>query len=100
LISADLSIANLSDANLSSADLSSANLSGANLSGADLKGVNLSETKLGSATVKNTKFGGNLGLTEETRLDLIRRGAIFEEAASHRSRMLTVRVPRRSTALN
>lgn len=72
---ASLSGADLRDANLSRADLTCANLRDANLSGA-----NLSNTKLGSAIVENARFRANLGLTEEMKRDLKRRGAIFEDS--------------------
>jgi uncharacterized protein YjbI with pentapeptide repeats len=70
----------LSSANLSGADLSSANLSGANLFSAILRGANLSEAKLRGANLENAQFSGNLGISQETKLDWIRRGAIFEDS--------------------
>jgi uncharacterized protein YjbI with pentapeptide repeats len=95
---ADLSEANLSETNLGGADLSGAylantdlsytdlhraslalaNLSGANLTGANLSEANLSNTNLSSATVKDTRFGNNPGISEEEKLKLKQRGAIFE----------------------
>jgi hypothetical protein len=95
---ADLSEANLSETNLGGADLSGAylantdlshtdlhraslalaNLSGANLTGANLSEANLSNTNLSSATVKDTRFGKNPGISEEEKLKLKQRGAIFE----------------------
>jgi uncharacterized protein YjbI with pentapeptide repeats len=105
----DLSGANLSGANLSGANLSGANLSGANLSGANLSGANLSDAKLSgaklrganlrgaklrgaflsSAVVEKAQFGANLGLTEEVKFDLKRRGAIFEDSPGGRSGVLS-----------
>jgi uncharacterized protein YjbI with pentapeptide repeats len=95
LSGAYLSGANLSDANLSSvylsgvylsgADLSSANLSGANLRRANLSDANLSGADLSGADVEKTQFGANLGLTEEMKLDLKQRGAIFEDSPGARS---------------
>lgn len=96
----DLSEANLSDANLRGADLSGAylgnadlshadlhraslalaNLSGANLSGANLSEANLTNTNLSGADVREARFGKNPGITEERKLNLKHRGAIFEES--------------------
>ncbi len=69
---ADLSDADLSDADLSGADLSDTNLRDANLSGTNLIGSNLI-----GAEVENARFGGNLGISESMKRDLIERGAIF-----------------------
>lgn len=97
---ADLSEANLSHANLSGADLSGAylgnvdlshadlhraslalaNLSGANLSGANLIEANLSNTNLSGANVGEARFGKNPGISEEAKLNLKERGAIFVES--------------------
>jgi uncharacterized protein YjbI with pentapeptide repeats len=79
LISADLSGANLSDAHLISANLISANLSYANLSGANLSG----------AVVEKARFGMNLGLVESIKINLIQRGAIFEDYPGERSKIFT-----------
>ncbi len=91
----DLSNANMSGANLSHAELSSAflglanlsgsNLSHANLSGAYLSFANLSGTDLSGAEVRNATFGHNQGLSEDIKLDLKRRGAIFEDSPGDRS---------------
>jgi uncharacterized protein YjbI with pentapeptide repeats len=86
LIGADLSLANLSGANLSGANLSGANLSGANLSGANLSSANLSDSKRRGVTVKNALFSRNLGICEQTQLDLIRQGAIFQGGKGERDR--------------
>ena len=68
-------------ANLSEADLSGADLSGANLRRADLIGANLSEANLIGADVSRTRFSSiTRGLSEESKQDLIERGAIFEDA--------------------
>ena len=72
LIGADLSSADLSSADLIGADLSSANLSSADLSSADLTCA-----KLSGAEVRNTRFGGNSGISESLNRDLIERGAKF-----------------------
>jgi uncharacterized protein YjbI with pentapeptide repeats len=89
LISADLSHANLSNANLSHANLSNANLSsaflrGANLSNANLMSANLSHADLSNANVENVRFGKGIGLSEPEKLDLIKRGAIFDDSTGDR----------------
>ena len=76
LSGADLSGADLIGANLRGANLSEANLSEANLSRADLSGANLI-----GADVSRTRFSSiTRGLSEESKQDLIERGAIFEDA--------------------
>ena len=85
LIAANLVGANLIGANLRYAYLSGANLSGADLSGADLSGAylintNLINTDLTSTNVERTTFGYNQGISESMKLDLISRGAIFEDS--------------------
>ena len=79
---ADLSGAYLGNANLREADLHRASLALANLIGADLTKANLaqanlSQVNLSSATVTGAKFSDNPGLSEEMKLNLKRRGAIF-----------------------
>jgi len=69
---ASLALANLSSANLSSANLSDANLSNANL-------ANLSGTTWSNSRVEEARFSQNSGFSEEWKLDLKQRGAIFEE---------------------
>jgi uncharacterized protein YjbI with pentapeptide repeats/DNA-binding Xre family transcriptional regulator len=91
LFGANLSVANLSDADLSDADLSDADLSDADLSDADLSGTNLRGANLNRAVVEKAQFAANLGLTEEMKLDLKRRGAIFEDFPSDRSGVLSGR---------
>ncbi len=123
LSGANLSGANLSGANLSGANLSGANLSGANLSRADLSdaelfraeliGANLFRTnlfrsELGAANliaanliganlidvnVESTRFTDCLGISESLKLDLINRGAIFNDSRGDRSRVLTPTPP-------
>ena len=90
---ANLSGANLRGANLSVADLISADLRGANLSvadlrGANLRGANLSDADLSGAIVEKAEFGWNIGLTEDMKLDLKKRGAIFEDSPEDRSGVL------------
>jgi uncharacterized protein YjbI with pentapeptide repeats/transcriptional regulator with XRE-family HTH domain len=94
LFGANLSGAYLNGANLISAiltdtNLSGADLSGANLSGAYLNGANLSRAYLIGAVVEKAQFGDNLGLTEEIKLDLKQRGAIFEDSSGDRSEVLS-----------
>ncbi len=85
LIGTGLSGVNLSDTHLSDAGLIGANLSGANLRRAYLCYANLSGADLSGADVEKTQFGANLGLTEEMKLDLKQRGAIFEDSPGARS---------------
>ncbi|MBU7584856.1 MAG: pentapeptide repeat-containing protein [Nostoc sp. TH1S01] len=77
LSSAYLFGTNLSGANLFGTNLSGANLSGADLSRADLSRADLSRADLSRAIVANALFGGSIGLTENMKRDLERRGAIF-----------------------
>jgi uncharacterized protein YjbI with pentapeptide repeats len=70
---------NLSGADMSGADLSDADVSCADLSYADLSGTDLSGTDLSGTTVKNARFETNAGLTEDMKIDLVRRGAIFDQ---------------------
>ncbi|NEQ07667.1 MAG: pentapeptide repeat-containing protein [Moorea sp. SIO4E2] len=94
LIFADLTEADLSEADLSEAYLSGAYLSSANLSHAYLRGTyliyadlseaylsdaDLSDAKLSRAKVKNARFGYNSGIDPLMKVDLIERGAIFED---------------------
>lgn len=93
-----LSEANLSEANLSRADLSGANLSevhligtnliGANLIGANLIGANLIGADLSYTNVESARFANNLGISEDLKLDLINRGAIFDDSRGDRSGVL------------
>lgn len=75
-----LANADLIQANLHRASLALANLSGANLSGANLSEANLSSANLSSAIVQKAQFGRNLGISEEAKLNLKQRGAIFGES--------------------
>ncbi|MGB7440176.1 MAG: pentapeptide repeat-containing protein [Coleofasciculaceae cyanobacterium] len=82
LTNACLSRANLSNANLARANLSFALVRHTNLSGADLRdvnliGANLFGTDLKQANVQGARFGRNSGLSEEIKIDLKQRGAIF-----------------------
>ena len=93
----DLIITNLSGADLSGADLintnlSDADLSGANLSDADLSGANLSGANLNGANVKDAQFGAGTGLSEDTRLDLKRRGAIFVFSTQPSKKLVELRL--------
>ena len=93
----NLSGANLINANLISADLgnganlSGANLSGANLSGANFRSFNLSDADLSGANVENARFGNNRGISKEMKVDLIRRGAIFEDNSGDREAVIIPR---------
>ena len=90
LVLTNLSYANLSTANLSGADircsnLSCANLSGTNLSGTNLRYVRFDNTRFGNANIENARFGNNIGISLEMRLDLIKRGAIFKDSPGENS---------------
>ena len=86
---ANLSGANLTQVNLTEANLSNCNLSQANLSGAILKNsdlqqaglalTNLSEADFTGANVQQARLWHDAGLSEETKQDLIQRGASFED---------------------
>ena len=71
-------------ANLSGANLSGINLSRADLSRADLSGANLSGANLSRAIVAKCRFGSGIGLNEAEKIDLQRRGAIFDNATGDR----------------
>lgn len=47
---------------------------------AKLLSTNFVDADLSGANVQNALFGDNLGISEETKLDLMRRGAIFEDS--------------------
>jgi len=79
LCTANLSHASLFDANLSNANLRYTDLSNANLSNANLRYTDLSHASLKDAKVENARFRANVGLDEEMKFDLKRRGAIFED---------------------
>jgi len=77
---ANLSSADLGDADLSNADLRNANLRGANLCGANLRGAILSQANISTSKVQYSRFGNNLGLSEEKKLILKQQGAIFDNS--------------------
>jgi uncharacterized protein YjbI with pentapeptide repeats len=79
LSGAYLENADLSDTDLHRASLALANLGGANLNGANLNEVNLSNANLSGAKVNEARFGNNPGLSDEMKLNLKQRGAIFQE---------------------
>ncbi len=66
-------------ANLREVDLSGVDLSKADLTGADLRGAILKQTNLKDAKVERALFGNNLGISEATKYELEKLGAIFEE---------------------
>jgi uncharacterized protein YjbI with pentapeptide repeats len=76
----DLTDADLSRADLTMVNLQRARLVRANLRHSKLLSANFIDADLSSASVKNALFGNNSGISEETKLDLIRRGAIFEDS--------------------
>lgn len=77
LIRANLRSAYLVGANLKSVNLRSADLRSANLVDADLRGAYLVGADLRGAIVNQAKFGNNLGIDDELRQVLIKRGAKF-----------------------
>ncbi|NES21375.1 MAG: hypothetical protein F6K41_21205 [Symploca sp. SIO3E6] len=77
---AELALVNdLAGANLREVDFSGVDLKGADLRGADLRGAILTQTNLTDAKVDKALFGNNLGLSEATKQELEKLGAIFEE---------------------
>ena len=71
-------------ANFRGADLRGAYLIGANLSGANLSGAYLSGASLSRAIVAKCRFGSGIELNEAEKIDLQRRGAIFDDAIGDR----------------
>lgn len=103
LISANLCFATLSEANIKSTNLSEANLSFATLIGANLKGINFRNSNLEMADLRNanlqdvdffnadvtkTRFGKGIGLSKQIKLELKKRGAIFDDLPNDRSEAL------------
>jgi uncharacterized protein YjbI with pentapeptide repeats len=82
LIKAYLVEAYLIRANLSGAYLSGADLNGANLIEANLSGAYLIEAKLINTKVQDTRFGYNLGVSDDMKKELEGKGAIFENSPS------------------
>ncbi|NES85747.1 MAG: hypothetical protein F6K10_32575 [Moorea sp. SIO2B7] len=98
LSNANLSNANLSYANLTRAELYQVNLSYANLSHSLLRHLNISSVNLSNANlsnanlfntnwddirnenVKNTQFNNNSGISQEIKLGLEQKGAIFNKS--------------------
>lgn len=76
---ANLGEANLSSANFSDANLTDANFTSANLHRASLIVANLTGTIWSSSIVEEARFSKSLELSEELKLELKQRGAIFEE---------------------
>jgi uncharacterized protein YjbI with pentapeptide repeats len=89
LVGTQLQYANLSKVSLMDASLIGANLTNAKLLGANLLGANLSDADLGGAEVEKAQFGYNLGISSAMKWDLIRRGAIFQDAPGDRASILT-----------
>ncbi|NEQ50320.1 MAG: pentapeptide repeat-containing protein [Leptolyngbya sp. SIO3F4] len=80
----DLENADLTKTNLQKIDLRQANLTGVDFTRADLTEAVLTEavltrTTLTEADVTGTVFGENEGFTEADKLDLQKRGAIFQD---------------------
>ena len=74
--SADLRNANLRNANLRDANLFGADLRFANLFDANLSGANLSDADLFRADLRDADITNAIGLSDETRADLIESGAV------------------------
>ena len=90
LTNARLVKANLAYSQLNDVNLAEANLIGANLNNAELLRANLTNADLSGANVKNARFGYNKGISESLRIDLVKRGAIFEDSPpGDRSKVLT-----------
>ena len=79
LCNVNLKYADLKYADLRYADLRGANLKYADLGYADLRGANFSSTNFSNANVKNARFINSTGISESMKLDLIQRGAYFED---------------------
>ena len=75
----DLSYANLRYAYLWITDLRGANLRGTDLSYANLIGANMSGADLSTTIVYSAIFENNKGIDEESKNDLIERGAKFND---------------------
>ena len=90
LSGAKLSGAKLSDADLRGADLIGADLIGVDLIGADLSGADLSGAKQSGAKAENARFGGNIGISESMKRNLIQRGAIFDDFLGDRSEVISL----------
>ena len=73
-------------------------LSGANLRCAILGDINLSKVNLSDAKLEKARLLNNAGISEEMKLDLKERGAIFEE--SNDNNCLTIMNPVRYTGTN
>ena len=78
LIRANLTGARLNGSSLVKADLIYAQLQDADLRGADLRGATLNKTSWAAALVEGCSLGVGVGLTDEQRQDLQKRGALFE----------------------
>ncbi len=87
---ADLRGADLSGADLRGADLRGADLRGADLRGADLSGADLIGAKLSGAKLENARFGGNIGISESMKRNLIQRGGIFDDFSGDRSELISL----------
>ncbi|MBD2115247.1 MULTISPECIES: pentapeptide repeat-containing protein [Cyanophyceae] len=71
--------ADLSEAILVGADLIGTNLREANLREATLSGADLREADFSGANVEKAFFANSSGLTPDTKLNLLLRGAIFQD---------------------
>jgi uncharacterized protein YjbI with pentapeptide repeats len=79
----------LSETCLKGALLNGANLSGADLNGADLREANLSGANLIEANVKDTRLDGTFGITPELKIELLDRGAIFDDSLRNQNKAIS-----------
>lgn len=82
LCGADLTEAKLCGAQLPDANLQGADLRRSDLNGADLRRADLTNAKLSGANVQGTNFEGCIGLTDDTKRNLKKRGAIFKDSVA------------------
>ncbi|MDJ0674225.1 MAG: pentapeptide repeat-containing protein [Calothrix sp. MO_167.B42] len=85
---ANLEGAYLRDAYLEYANLEGAYLRDAYLEGANLEYANLEGANLVRAKVKNARFASNPGISKQMKLNLIQRGAIFDDSSGNPSKVL------------
>ncbi len=78
LAGANLQGTNLSNIDLSNADLTNADLTNADLTNTNLIRANLQGTNLTGTNLYNTRLGNNLGITEDLKVILEQKGAVFE----------------------
>jgi uncharacterized protein YjbI with pentapeptide repeats len=60
-----------------------------NLRGANLSRARLNEADLSEVNVRYARFANNVGISEALKIELINKGAIFDDSRGDRSGMLT-----------